>query len=347
MSFPYSLPQKEKAKLLFDTLMQLTAHHAARCPEYARILDLFYPKYATAACLPEIPYLPVNLFKTNDLMSIPSDEIFKVLKSSGTTSSKPSKIFLDAATAQRQTRALADIMISFLGDQRLPLLVIDNPNVIKDLRSYSARGAALVGMMTFGRDVCYALDDDMNLNHEAVDSWLQKHQNTPILLFGMTYIIWKHFLAQIAPVKIPQGILFHTGGWKKLEDISVCNESFKEKLAEMTQIRKCHNFYGMVEQVGSVYVECSQGHLHSPEFSDIIIRDPVHWNETDGEGVIQVLSSLPTSYPGHSLLTEDLGRVIGIDNCPCGRLGKFFKVIGRVPQAEIRGCSDTYAVEGS
>ena len=51
---------------------------------------------------------------------------------------------------------------------------------------------------------------------------------------------------------------------------------------------------------------------------------------------------LPRSYPGHSLLTEDLGVLLGEDDCPCGRKGKYFKVTGRVPRAEVRGCSDTY-----
>ena len=49
------------------------------------------------------------------------------------------------------------------------------------------------------------------------------------------------------------------------------------------------------------------------------------------------------SYPGHSLLTEDEGILLGEDDCRCGRLGKYFKIVGRIKNAEIRGCSDTYA----
>ena len=60
-------------------------------------------------------------------------------------------------------------------------------------------------------------------------------------------------------------------------------------------------------------------------------------------GLIQLVSVLPESYPGHSILTEDTGFIIGEDDCPCGRLGKTFKVCGRIKNAEIRGCSDTYA----
>ena len=59
-------------------------------------------------------------------------------------------------------------------------------------------------------------------------------------------------------------------------------------------------------------------------------------------GVVQVLSALPESYPGHSILTEDLARVEAVDSCPCGRLGKAVSVLGRVPEAELRGCSDTH-----
>ena len=60
------------------------------------------------------------------------------------------------------------------------------------------------------------------------------------------------------------------------------------------------------------------------------------------EGIIQVLSIIPISYPGHAILTEDIGVLMGEDTCSCGRMGKFFYVVGRVPTAEIRGCGDTY-----
>jgi len=56
-----------------------------------------------------------------------------------------------------------------------------------------------------------------------------------------------------------------------------------------------------------------------------------------------VVSVLPFSYPGHSLLTEDEGTLLGEDDCTCGRLGKYFRIVGRLKNAEIRGCSDTYA----
>ena len=53
------------------------------------------------------------------------------------------------------------------------------------------------------------------------------------------------------------------------------------------------------------------------------------------------MSILPNSYPGHNILTEDIGKVYGEDNCKCGRKGKYFHIFGRLEKAEIRGCSDT------
>ena len=37
--------------------------------------------------------------------------------------------------------------------------------------------------------------------------------------------------------------------------------------------------------------------------------------------------------------------VLGEDDCPCGLKGKYFKILGRIKNAEIRGCSDTYAAK--
>ena len=127
-----------------------------------------------------------------------------------------------------------------------------------------------------------------------------------------------------------------------MEAEGITNQDFKFRLKEKFGIERCYNYYGMVEQTGSIYMECAEGLLHASDFSEIIIRNPDTFEEAKrGEvGVVQTLSVLPKSYPGHSLLTEDLGREVGIDSCPCGRKGKTFQIVGRVPQAEPRGCSD-------
>ena len=141
----------------------------------------------------------------------------------------------------------------------------------------------------------------------------------------------------------PGSVLLHGGGWKRLADRQVDNDQFKSFLRERFGFEKIFNYYGMVEQVGSIFMDCEKGHLHCPVVADVVMRDPVDYTTLPigREGLIQVLSALPLSYPGHSLLTEDLGTLLGEDDCACGRLGRYFRVSGRLPQAELRGCSDT------
>ena len=65
----------------------------------------------------------------------------------------------------------------------------------------------------------------------------------------------------------------------------------------------------MVEQTGSIYMECEHHHLHSPIFSDVLVRRGSDFQSAEfGEkGIVEVISLLPKSYPGHVLLTEDEG----------------------------------------
>lgn len=343
----YSLRRREKDEVLLAGLLELTERHRERCPEYRRVLSSLYPGARRSERPADVPWLPVALFKTHALRSITQDEVFKTLTSSGTTSSTVSRIFLDADSAARQTRALASVIGHVLGRARLPMLIVDTPTVIRDRRAFSARGAGVRGMSMFGRDHLYVLDESMELDREALSRFLAAHAGEQLLIFGFTFMVWRYLLQAIEPgeFELHDATLIHSGGWKKLEQESVGNAEFKQALRAATGLRRVFNFYGMVEQIGSVFLECEHGLLHAPNFGDVIVRDPVTWEEArDGEqGVIQVLSLLPTSYPGHSILTEDLGRVLARDDCGCGRRGKAIALSGRIPSAELRGCSDTHA----
>jgi hypothetical protein len=256
---------------------------------------------------------------------------------------------------------LAQIVSAFTGKTRLPLLVIDSSAVVKNRALFSARGAGILGFSLLGRDVTYALDENMQLDLEAIRAFLERHASETIMLFGFTYMIWLHFV-QALRARGEQlhinGVLIHGGGWKKLAQQQVSNEVFKATVLETTGVSRVHNYYGMVEQTGSIYMECECGHLHVSELSDIQILDPLTLQELNtprqnkndgsesaadlGRGLIRCTSLLPTSYPGHILLTEDVGEILGEDDCACGRKGKYFAVYGRLEGAELRGCSDTY-----
>lgn len=345
---PYELNKNEKKDLFFNEIKSLTEHHYDNCDGYKRILDKLIVDFDKLKTTEEVPYIPVRLFKEFDLKSVPDEEIFKTMTSSGTSGQAVSKIFLSKENTLSQTKTLTHIISSFIGKQRLPLLLLDTEMVKKDRSMFSARGAGIIGFTTFGRNTTYALDENMEIDIDKVEQFLSEHENDTILMFGYTYMIWQFIVKELEKrnkhFNIKNGILFHIGGWKKLKAEAVDTIEYNKRIQGVLGNIHVYNYYGMAEQLGSVFVECEHGHMHCSNYSDIIIRKPQDFSVCpNGEkGLIQLLSVLPTSYPGHSILTEDEGIILGEDNCPCGRKGKYFKILGRIKNAEIRGCSDTY-----
>lgn len=350
-TLPYSLNKEEKHKMLDEYLCELSRYHYDKCHEYKRMLDAYGINVNDVRHYEDIPFLPVGLFKDLTLRSISEDDVVKTMTSSGTTGQKVSKIYLDRETSANQTKTLAKIVSSLLGNKRVPMIILDSSNVVKDRNMFSARGAGILGFSYFGSRRIYALDDNMELDVEGLKAFLEEHKGETIFMFGFTFMIWQHFYKKLLESDylpdLSKAVLIHGGGWKKLVSESVSSARFKQCLNDVCGINvaNIHDYYGMVEQTGTIYVECECGHLHAPVYSDVIIRNPKDFSiAKNGEtGVIEVVSVLPKSYPGHVLLTEDEGVMLGEDDCPCGRKGKYFRVIGRIKNAEIRGCSDTYA----
>ena len=349
---PFALAKEEKHTLLSTRLLKLTRQHYANCPEYRAMLDAlgFSPEEEVPYEL--LPFLPVSLFKRLELRSVSTEQVKKVITSSGTSGQAVSHIYLDGETARLQQQALARIVSSFTGAKRMPMIIIDCPSVLRDQEKLTARGAGILGFSVFGNKRIFALDDEMKPDLEGLRTFLAEHQGKKILLFGFTFMIWQHFYKELC--KLPPGsldlsnaVMIHGGGWKKMLSEQVSPHEFKQELGRICGITDIHDYYGMAEQTGSIYMECECGHLHASIFSDVIIRNPENLQVCPHgkRGIIQVISALPQSYPGHSLLTEDEGTILGEDDCPCGRKGKYFVVHGRMKNAEIRGCSDTYAAD--
>lgn len=345
---PFSLAKREKSVIYANALHELTNHHYAHCLRYRKILDALGFDQTVMHAVEDMPFIPVRLFKDYELSSVEKSQIIKTMTSSGTTGQGVSRIFLDRATATSQTRALTKIVSSFTGTKRLPLMIVDTKSVIKDRNLFSARGAGILGFSMLGYDVTYALDDNMQLNFDVVEEFCGKNKN--ILIFGFTYMIWEYFYKKLFDsgkyFAVDNGILIHGGGWKRLSAQAVNNDMFKRSLESVCGITRVHNYYGMVEQTGSIFMECEAGYLHSSIFSDVIMRRAdFSVCDINEKGLVELVSLLPVSYPGHLLLSEDLGEIIGEDDCSCGRLGKYFRIYGRMKHAEIRGCSDTYIPE--
>lgn len=346
---PYELDKEAKNKLLTKELLSLTQFHKEHCPEYANFLKALNFDERNAKGIEDIPFFPVRMFKEYDLMSIDRKDVFKTMTSSGTTGQRVSKIFVDRDTAIMQQKVMIKILSDFWGKQRLPLLVIDTPAVLKDRKTFSARGAAIIGLSVVARETVYVLNDDMSLNIEKLEAFLEKYKGKRFVIFGFTFMVWQHFYQALLTLDkkydFSEAFLMTGGGWKKLVSEAISQEEFKKKINAVTGITHFLDHYAMVEQTGCIYAECECGHLHASNYSDVIIRNYKDFSpcKIGEKGIVQVVSVLPHSYPGHSLLTEDEGVILGEDDCPCGRKGKYIKILGRMKNAELRGCSDTYA----
>ncbi|MFT5337240.1 MAG: phenylacetate-coenzyme A ligase PaaK-like adenylate-forming protein [Luteibaculaceae bacterium] len=345
---PYSLAKKEKEAFLTQELNSLFQHHYANCLPFKKSMEAQDYNPLHNYNYYDLPFLPVRLFKLYDLKSIPDEAVFKTLTSSGTSGQTVSRIFLDKESSANQIKTLAKIVSSYTGQKRQAMLIIDSGAVLKNRELFSARGAGILGFSMFGTDLTYGLNDKMELDIEKVKNFIERHKGKPILLFGFTFIVYEYFFKALLEsginLDLSNAILIHGGGWKKMISASVTPDVFKENLNAVCNITKIYDYYGMVEQTGTVYMECDEGVLHASDFSDIIIRREKDFSVASfhEKGIIQVISTLPKSYPGQSLLTEDEGYILGEDDCKCGKKGKYFKITGRIKNAELRGCSDTY-----
>lgn len=214
---PASFSQREKSEALLAQLESLTEHHWERSEPYRRVLEAsgLRPPFGFRA-LEDVPAIPVSLFKQFELRSIEPEQVARVLRSSGTTGQTPSRVFLDSETARLQTRALVKIFQRVIGPQRLPMLIIDQGAVVGDRRSFTARGAGVLGLANFGREHTYLLDSEMRVNWEALDSFAERFAGQRVLMFGFTFMVWHYLVKELqrAGRRLPfnDGVLIHSGG---------------------------------------------------------------------------------------------------------------------------------------
>ena len=164
---PFSLKENYKKKIFKELLENLTLHHYKKCNVYKKIINNLKFRINNKNKLEDYPMLPVRTFKDFELRSIKKNKIVKVLLSSGTSSQKVSKIFLDKENAINQMKTLTNIIETVLGKERLPMLIIDRKPNLNNKSDFNARAAAIIGFSLFGKNNCYLLNNNnkININH--------------------------------------------------------------------------------------------------------------------------------------------------------------------------------------
>jgi hypothetical protein len=331
---------------LLERMAELTRFHAAHCPPYRRILG----GWQGAETLADIPYLHVGVFKHLEMRTQDGSIVHeRTLNSSATSSGMPSRIVLDRDSARQQARAAQTVLKDFVGGNRRVLLLLDSSRSLRRSGLIAARTAAAMSLLPFAERTVFLLDDADNpasLREEALLRELEG--GSDFLVYGFTWLLWFAWARapwrrdRVAALLRGKTITFvHSGGWKRLENARVSAAELEQALLEeLSPQSRVIDFYGLAEQSGVVFPACPAGWRHVPFWADVIVRDPVSWAPmAEGVGVLQLMNPIPRGSPYHSVVTEDLGEA-GQGPCPCGRHGKRFRLIGRVPRSEVRGCAN-------
>lgn len=328
--------------LFLREMIALTRHHLEGSLEYRRM----WPSWSNASQVEDLPFVHVSVFK-HLLLRTGTGGGQRVLRSSGTSGAAASRIALDDESSALQSRSSTKILADFVGEEAVPLLVVDHSSSLRQRGEISARVAAAMSLRPLATSITFLLADAGDPSsvkwNEVADAATQSRH---LRIYGFTTALWQAWRAgmpeAVASMMRETRIDFvHSGGWKRLEEERVSRDDFDALLlGNCGTGSRIVDYYGLVEQVGVVFPLCGAGYRHVPAWAEVVVRDPYTLAPLAHEtGMLQLLNVLPRGAPYHSVLTEDLGR-IAEGECSCGRRGTRFELLGRVPKAEMRGCAN-------
>jgi phenylacetate-coenzyme A ligase PaaK-like adenylate-forming protein len=352
--YEYSLDKKRQ--LFSEAVLEVALHHVNNCTPYRKICQKKGISFEQSLPLEEIPYLPTSIFKDNLILSIPEENVFREIQSSATTSGKPSRIGLDKENNIRWSRSLQRMLLNRIGNVRYKTMILDDESALGRSSVVSARASMTRSLLFSSSEIenCLVSEDGkLVLDQEKLDHYLTNlGDGTNVMLFGFTFILYTHVIVPLLEsgkkYNLPNLKVIHAGGWKKLEAEKVDSQKLINRCCQCfgTKPENIIDIYGFSEQGGLLYPTCEAGVRHTPAWSEVFCRDPLSLEVVPygKEGLMQYMTPIQTSYPGHSILTEDVGVILGHDNCSCGRKGSIFKVVGRsLAATEERGCGEIMA----
>ncbi|MGM0600745.1 MAG: acyl-protein synthetase [Candidatus Rifleibacteriota bacterium] len=345
----------ESDELFADSMREAMKWHLKHCSDFRSfMMQAGLPEKIDEIDPNEIPPLLVTIFKEFRLVSIPDKKIKIELTSSGTGGRK-SSIVLDNRSYKRIQKIVFNIFDSLgLADktQKVNYLCFTY-----DPKKAGSVGTAFSDKMLTGltarRTVFYAIKwnedaQDFKFDLDATTKKLIEfdHRPEPVRILGFPAYLWQvcNRLEEKGK-KLDLGkdsYIITGGGWKMHKDQEVTKEIFKKRVEKLLGIpgENIRDLFGMVEH-GIPYVDCECGKLHVPIYARARVVDPETLSDKNiGEpGLLQLMTPYLSSYPSVSLLTTDIAVLE--ENCPCGRPGNTFKIVGRAGLAKHKGCAIT------
>tara|TARA_B100001142_G_scaffold49911_1_gene47182 strand:+ start:2682 stop:3650 length:969 start_codon:yes stop_codon:yes gene_type:complete len=289
-------------------------------PTYASYSELIL-KGKNPSSIYEIPFLPIELFKTKPIIC-KGREVEEIFLSSGTTSIQ-SKHFVSDLSIYKE---------SFLKSFELFYGNISDYCILSLLPNYRERGgSSLIYMidelisLSQHKNSGFFLNDYIKLNDTLIQNEKERKKT---ILFGVTSALIE-FTKQF-PQKLDNTIIIETGG-SKGEKKEYLKEELHQILKHAFQLTCISSEYGMTELLSQSYSKCD-GIFKSPPWKKIIIRDINDPLNIVGHNIIGGINiiDLANIYSCPFIASQDLGKTFK-DNT--------FKISGRFESSDLRGCN--------
>jgi phenylacetate-coenzyme A ligase PaaK-like adenylate-forming protein len=272
--------------------------------------------------LQQIPFLPIQFFKSHEVLSS-TEKIQETFTSSGTTGMSTSRHFVTNITLYEESYRKG--FSQFYGN-------IENYAVLALLPSYLERE---------GSSLIYMVDDLIKLsNHPESGFYLNNYDDLiqkllqldeageNIILIGVTYALLD--LIEKQQFHLKNTIIMETGGMKGKRK-EMIREELHELLCKGFGVNAIHSEYGMTELLSQAY-SLGNGIFECPNWMQVLIRDTedalsyVENGKTGGINVIDLANINSCSF----IATQDLGKK---------QPNNSFEVLGRFDNSDIRGCN--------
>ncbi|MBA6151595.1 long-chain-fatty-acid--protein ligase [Gelidibacter maritimus] len=291
-------------------------------PVYRSFCDLLYIHYSDIKRIEDIPFLPIQFFKSHDVLST-TQAVEKVFTSSGTTGN---------VTSKHQVTDINFYEASFRSAFSHFYGAIENYVVLALLPSYLERQ---------GSSLIYMVDDMIKQSgHAESGFYLDNHsdlkdllitldsQGKKVLLIGVSFALLD--LVESYQFQLKNTIIMETGGMKGRRKEMV-RDALHDILKQGFGVQTIHSEYGMTELLSQAY---SKGHgiFKCPNWMRVLTRDTedpmaiLSNYKTGGVNIIDLANYNSCSF----IATQDLGKTLP-DNA--------FEIIGRFDNSDIRGCN--------
>ncbi len=307
----------------FDEMaLQVFRFQAQTCSVYREFITHLKIDANEITKTEHIPFLPINFFKSHDVLS-GSNKAQLTFTSSGTTGTAGSRhLVTELGWYEESFRRAFDLFYGNISDYCILAL----------LPSYLEReGSSLIYMV---RDlVARSGNPDSGFflyNHEELSMQLKKQQQAsgPTLLIGVSFALLD--FAEHYPIRFPELLIMETGGMKGRRK-EMIREELHLALCNGFGVNAIHSEYGMTELLSQAYSK-GDGLFVCPPWMKVRTRDPndpasnLGNDRTGGINVIDLANVNSCSF----IATQDLGKVYADGS---------FEVLGRFDDSDIRGCN--------